>query len=580
MKSNEIIQILQQMNENNIYKKIFINGAWGIGKSYYTNEYIKDNKENFVYVSLYGKTSFESINDALAKELMQKLNTIDKGKKEIKEFLKKISGSVTYKGCSINSPKILQTSLISDFGTLLDSKSLIIVIDDLERKSGKILMEDIMGMIEEFSKFEKVKLVIIGDENNINETDLEKWQKYKEKIIEKEYNIKCYSDDSINNLIRKKIINYIDSNEIKKFINNFIKNHNIINLRTIIKGINFFEEVVKNYVKIKNNKKLNLMLLKNCMAIVIEKTEEKYKPDEKIKKNNPFLYSLDEDILIRINNHYFNSVSFESNDSCALEYLLNIYNCDFDEKLLKDFNETIKYYLNVKVNEKEFFYLSEKQIMRKIQNIYKNMNNGTYEFSTINQFIDDIYQIIIWNDTLNLNIKYEDISRQVNKILFKNFYDSKKDSGNIIDQFDLKIRESKDLKSLIDNYNKIANLKILEDKFSTIEKNYKTKKYKEDSLDWLDIRLVQEDKKEVMEKFIIKCRNNNFFIPKISGEINEQTWKWTHKIWKLFYERMDYKYKIELNNYVESLKSNKISSYRIKSLQEYRPLIDKKTNDK
>ena len=39
---------------------------------------------------------------------------------------------------------------------------------------------------------------------------------------------------------------------------------------------------------------------------------------------------------------------------------------------------------------------------------------------------------------------------------------------------------------------------------------------------------------------------------------------------------MNDEYKNELNQYVETLKTNKISSYRINALQEYRPLISKK----
>ena len=74
MESKQIKEILKQLNGNNAYKKIFINGAWGIGKSYYTNEYIKENKESIIYISLFGKASFESILDSLSNELLKKLN--------------------------------------------------------------------------------------------------------------------------------------------------------------------------------------------------------------------------------------------------------------------------------------------------------------------------------------------------------------------------------------------------------------------------------------------------------------------------------------------------------------------------
>lgn len=250
MESKQIKIILEQFNTTNTYKKIFINGDWGIGKSYYTNEYKNDNSDNIVYISLFGKSSYESIENAIANELMNKLNKIDKFKKKAKKMIKRINGSISLSGISISTPEYNRKTLIEEFSKMLDKKELIIIIDDLERKSGNILIEDIMGMIEEFSLLKKIKIVIIGDEKNISLEDLKKWNKFKEKIIEKEYKITSFSDDAIYNLITDEIKNYIDNNEIKSFIDNYIKKHKIKNLRTIIKGINLFKEIIVK-VKIK-----------------------------------------------------------------------------------------------------------------------------------------------------------------------------------------------------------------------------------------------------------------------------------------------------------------------------------------
>lgn len=89
MESKEIKKILKQFNKTNTYKKIFINGTWGIGKSYYTNEYVNENKNNIVYISLFGKSSYEAIENAIAKELMNKLDKIGKLKKNAKQIAKK-----------------------------------------------------------------------------------------------------------------------------------------------------------------------------------------------------------------------------------------------------------------------------------------------------------------------------------------------------------------------------------------------------------------------------------------------------------------------------------------------------------
>ena len=578
MESKNILEILKQINENGTYKKIFINGTWGIGKSYYANKYIEENIGNFVYATLFGKINFESIENELAKQLMKKLNIINKSTKKVKKFLKKLSGSFSYNGFSINTPELKRKGLISEYSSLLDSKPLIIVIDDLERKSGNILIEDIMGMIEEFSQYNKVKIVIIGDENNMTYDDQEKWKKFKEKIIEKEYKIINFSDDSINNLVTKEVSNYIDNDEIEDFINNYIKKHKVQNLRTIIKGINLFKEIINNHVQIKDNKKVNLMLLKNCTSVAIESTEQIYKPNVENKNKNPFQYAIDEDITSRIIHHYFNSIYVNSDDSCVLYYVLKIFNCEYDEDIIRELNDTINGYLNLNVEEKNIFYLSEKQIQIEVNELYNSMKNDKYEFISLDRFIDDFYKISTWNDALDLKYNLSEVSSVFNKILFKKFYSIEKNLyKNKIDRFELKRRESKSLSDFIDNYNNAVDIKYLNDRFLKIEESFKNGKYDEDLLEWLDSRLMQDDKVDVIDKFIKLCRKNNFFIPDISGEISENLWGWIHGIWKLFYQRMDEKYKLELNEYAETLKINKLSSYRINALQEYRPLI--KNND-
>lgn len=574
MESKKILEILKQFSENDTYSKIFINGAWGIGKSYYTNKFIQNKSNNFAYVSLFGKSNFESIEIDLAKQLMKKLNGIKKSAKTIKNFIKKLSASVSFKGFSISSPELERKSLISEYSSLLDSKQLIIVIDDLERKSGNIFIEDIMGIIEEFSQFNKVKLVIIGDENNMNCDDKTKWKKFKEKIIDKEFKITKFSNDSIDNIVNNEVCEYIESNEIENFINMFIKKHKINNLRTIIKGINLFKEIINNFIDIKNNKQLNLMLLKNCMSVAIECTENIYQPCEENKKRNPFQYAIDEEITSRIIHHYFNSININNSDTCALYYVLKIYNCDYDDDTIKEFNDILNGYLNIKVEEKNIFYLSEKQITNKIFKLYNRIKNNKYNYSSLDKLIDDFYEICNWNDEFELQIDLDEISLHFNKILFLNFYSIEKNLyKNKIDRFQLKRRESLSLSKIIDNFNNAVDIKYSNDKFAEIKKSFENNECNEDLLEWLESRLIQDDKKIIMEHFINLCRENKYLIPDLSCEINDNIWSWTHKIWKLFYEKMAEEYKNELNEYVETLKNNKLSTYRINALQQYRPLV-------
>lgn len=578
LESSAILEILNQLDNDNTYKKIFINGPWGIGKSYYVNKYIKEHNENFIYITLFGKTSFDSIENSVARELFKKLSSLNKKKIILHKFVKNVKASFSICGFTINSPELSRKGLISEYSTLLESKSLIIVIDDLERKSNNILIEDIMGMIEEFSQFNKVKIVIIGDENNMIDSDRKKWNRFKEKIIEKEYKIQKFSDESIRNLVTSEICSYIEEIEVTPFINDYIKKHDIRNLRTIIKGINLFKEVINNYVEIKENKKVNLLVLKNCMSVAIECTEEVYKPDEKRDDNDSFKYVIDEEINSRIMNHYFNSVFSNNDDTCILNYILDIYKCEYSADLKNKLNKTIDSYLEEKKpNEKDKFYLSIDKITFKINNLYKHMKNGKYKFITLDIFINDFYEILIWNSALELNLNLDEVASVFFDIMFKNYYDVNKSIyENKIKLFGFKFKESKILSDLAIEYNDKIKTKYLSDKLLNIEKTFKNLEYDCSLLEWLDSRFIDNDKEIVQEEFIKICRNNNYLVPDLSNEIDENTWSWFLEIWELFYKRMNEEYKVEFNLYVNSLKINKLAEYRINSLQQYEPLVNNK----
>ena len=66
-------------------------------------------------------------------------------------------------------------------------------------------------------------------------------------------------------------------------------------------------------------------------------------------------------------------------------------------------------------------------------------------------------------------------------------------------------------------------------------------------------------------------------MPNLNCEIDDNTWRWTHTIWSLFYKYMSEENKNELNDYVEKLKTtSNIVKYRINCLQKHKPLLAKK----
>ena len=72
------------------------------------------------------------------------------------------------------------------------------------------------------------------------------WESFKEKIIEKEYKISKFSKEAINSLVISKLKQYIDEKELNDFVENFIENLPIDNLRTINKGVKFIFGNIKH----------------------------------------------------------------------------------------------------------------------------------------------------------------------------------------------------------------------------------------------------------------------------------------------------------------------------------------------
>lgn len=582
MESKDILNILKDFEKNHIYNKIFINGKWGIGKSYYTNEYIK-RTPNSIYISLFGKDSIESIEEEISKELFKITNLKHKFLGRGKEFAKKISGSISCYGITINSPNIKAKSFIEEYHYILNQEeNLIIVVDDLERKSAKITIEDILGIIEQLSLCEKIKIVLLGDETNIKEEDKEIWKSFKEKVIEKEYIISKFSKEATYSLVVSKLNKYIDEEQLNKFINEFIEHFQISNLRTINKGVNLFLEIFNTYLN-SNNQDINIALLKACMAVAIEKTESLFAPqkDDTNEKNDyfdKFEKILDQDLTTRIERHYFNSSFIKNREAFLVYYVLNIFEGNCTKNLVNEMNQVVEEQVNNK-NKKNIFYLSENQI-KEVVNIKHNLIlENKYNYTCLDEFIDDIYNILYWYDIFGIDYNEEKLKENFKNILFLNYYtDEKELSENKIDRFDLRYDDCNKLKKYIEEYNIEAEEKYYEKKINKVEESYIKEQYETLKLRWIENAFIQPNRKIQMERFISKARKNNYFISNLTGEISESEWSWNHYIWNIFYEYLPQDYKSELQDYVNTLKGvNKIQDIRIEALQRNKPLT--KTNE-
>ena len=243
-------------------------------------------------------------------------------------------------------------------------------------------------------------------------------------------------------------------------------------------------------------------------------------------------------------------------------------------------NQLIEKFLCNK-DEINIFYLSEDKIKERISSKYNSILESKYNYTCLDELIDDIYNILDWHDIFELEYNEQNLKEMFKKILFLNYYkDDKELYENTIDRFSLRYENCEKLKIYVDDYNKEAEERYYINKINEIEESYSKKQFEVIKLRWIETAFIQLNKEIQFKRFILKARENNYFISDLKGEISEESWRWNHYIWDVFYKYMPQKYKNELEDYMNTLKGvNKIQDIRIAALQRSKPLIKAEIND-
>ncbi|MED1115189.1 P-loop NTPase fold protein [Bacillus paramycoides] len=157
---------------------ILLNGGWGSGKTYFWENELKEKIEKTgkktIYVSLYGINSLDEINKRIALGrwgIVQKLKD-NKWGGRMTELAKATFGILK----NVEIPFVKDTKLPEiNFEQFIDFTETVLCFDDLERAN--INVNEILGYINNFVEHDGIKVIIIGNEEEIaeklNEQNLE-----------------------------------------------------------------------------------------------------------------------------------------------------------------------------------------------------------------------------------------------------------------------------------------------------------------------------------------------------------------------------------------------------------------------
>lgn len=189
----QVKSVIENFVQNKRNDLLIIKGNWGVGKTYFWQSTIaeasrkgKIGHTNYSYISLFGIDSFESLK-----------NTITANQIKSTAIGKDINTSASVlisKGKNI-AKHLEKSNYIRNFSGGLGSefffqfvKDAVICFDDLERKSDKFDIKEILGLASFLKEQKNCKIVFILNDGTLSDSDRESFVRHNEKVVDIELN--------------------------------------------------------------------------------------------------------------------------------------------------------------------------------------------------------------------------------------------------------------------------------------------------------------------------------------------------------------------------------------------------------
>lgn len=364
---------------------LVIQGAWGVGKTYLWKAVAKKIKgqhkeKQVVYIDLFGKESYKQI----LEEIVLKINEIrdERVKKacdKIKPLLQLLkSVKLGVRGININLDSAFSIFKKEDF------KNIIVCFDNIERKSDKLPLDEVLGLVNLLKEDKLCSVVMILNKDELEKLEKQESNNQKGQEANNEQKSSGGETENLKNwydFYKEKVIDYeitIENNDevARKIIENNLK-WDIENTKQEI------IDIILNYFKQELNDNLRLLIKltqhidyfnKHCFSKCYENDKRK-----------EFLGALEwyyKAMITEMKRYYSLPMKDEEKFSGSFLYcktfLSNLLKLDEKElqTLQKDFSEAIKNetrrLFGKKWQDYYFGNLSDKEYAKGIQNLLQN----------------------------------------------------------------------------------------------------------------------------------------------------------------------------------------------------------------
>lgn len=455
MYDNILEAIKSYYNQKNTDYAILLNGDWGTGKTFFVENILKKDaiiNENckVISISSSGINDIDSfINNIYLRIALEKLPSYKKKKKIYKSIIKGI-------GLLSNTLNNIPIDSFSKYGKIgkfivesikkfivnkeSDFSNILFVIDDIERISDSVNIEDILYKIYELFILKGLKVIFVCNEKEIyidNEEKQSKYFKIKEKVIR--HTINFYRlDNSMFSEIIKSIIkdnekygyykNFInDNNHIEKLINIFVEmNH--LNIRTFLTYLDLSSQIFNIKEIQKDTDFIKDLLYKLALVIVaiinvnedmldeycINANYDKYKEySDKINKLRIFIYptTIYIDIKKYVKTGYLETLN-----------IIEDYNSIIHSKKRRKFSEYYEKLQNYNIHNENNIKEAIKFVFNKIKECLNNSNEAESEYTT--EYLRDFKNLKGYIDLYDENIYKKEIEEyiELTKKIDDNFF--------------------------------------------------------------------------------------------------------------------------------------------------------------
>lgn len=402
MKADCIVDIMKQLIELP-YKCIMFDGVWGIGKSYAIGKAM-EGKDNVCKISMFGLKSSQQIYHEVLFQLLLNNGAGGKFGTGTMKFIK--TASIFSKKMELVK-NVVENSLAERELFLMMSKRFkeyhIIIIDDLERISKNVNLQEVLGIIEELKNCNYVKVVIVANSEGLEGADKELLKKYCEKVIDRDYNI----------TERPNKINWGDLKIAADFITDFLDKHSVSNLRTLQKAQNFYEDVKVQCTGVGNEefqKEIRLI----CYAIVVEDTDNLYYHPPTVD-NKDSASKITEEMGNRFDHRIINYLRELKSASSLVEIIYKYYT---NEANIESDELKVQYQLFLKAGKKANFYKTDEEISKYLD-AWRSDISKAKTIGELNRFADEY---VFWCTIIDKD--YSDILMLYKEMLHTMLWDA------------------------------------------------------------------------------------------------------------------------------------------------------------